>query len=42
MTSNATISVIIPCFNSATTIERALRSVEHQTAKPHEVLVVDD
>ena len=42
MTSNATISVVIPCFNSATTIERSLRSVEHQTAKPHEVLVVDD
>jgi glycosyltransferase involved in cell wall biosynthesis len=42
VTSNATISVVIPCFNSATTIERALRSVEHQTAKPHEVLVVDD
>ena len=42
MTSSATISVVIPCFNSATTIERALRSVEHQTTKPHEVLVVDD
>ena len=42
MTSNATISVVIPCFNSAATIERALRSVEHQTIKPHEVLVVDD
>jgi glycosyltransferase involved in cell wall biosynthesis len=42
VTSNATISVVIPCFNSAATIERALRSVEHQTAKPHEVLVVDD
>ena len=42
MTSNATISVVIPCFNSAATIERALRSVEHQTTKPHEVLVVDD
>ena len=42
MTSSATISVVIPCFNSATTIERALRSVEHQTAKPQEVLVVDD
>jgi hypothetical protein len=42
VTSNATISVVIPCFNSATTIERVLRSVEHQTAKPHEVLVVDD
>ena len=42
MTSSASISVVIPCFNSATTIERALRSVEHQTTKPHEVLVVDD
>ncbi|MFM7125021.1 MAG: glycosyltransferase family 2 protein, partial [Actinomycetes bacterium] len=34
--------MVIPCFNSATTIERALRSVEHQTTKPNEVLVVDD
>ena len=42
MTSNATVSVVIPCFNSATTIERALRSVEHQTTKPNEVLIVDD
>ena len=42
MTSNATISVVIPCFNSAETIERALRSVEHQTLKAHEVLIVDD
>ena len=42
MTGSATISVVIPCFNSTTTIERALRSVEHQTTKPHEVLVVDD
>jgi len=42
VTSSATISVVIPCFNSAATIERALRSVEHQTTKTHEVLVVDD
>ena len=42
MTNNATVSVVVPCFNSATTVERALRSVEHQTIKPIEVLVVDD
>ena len=42
MSSTPTISVVIPCFNSAATIERALRSVEHQTITPHEVLVVDD
>ena len=42
MTNNATVSVVVPCFNSAATIERALRSVEHQTTKPNEVLVVDD
>ena len=42
MTHNANISVVIPCFNSVTTIERALRSVEHQTTKPNEVLIVDD
>ena len=42
MTSDANISVVIPCFNSVETVERALRSVEHQTIKPNEVLVVDD
>ena len=42
MTGNATVSVVIPCFNSDTTIERTLRSVEHQTTKPQEVLVIDD
>jgi glycosyltransferase involved in cell wall biosynthesis len=42
VTNNANISVVIPCFNSAATIERALRSVEHQTTKPNEVLIVDD
>jgi teichuronic acid biosynthesis glycosyltransferase TuaG len=40
--SSANISVVIPCFNSSATIERALRSVEHQTLTPQEVLIIDD
>jgi amylovoran biosynthesis glycosyltransferase AmsB len=35
-------SVIIPCFNSSGTIYRALRSVEKQSYKPYEVLLIDD
>ena len=42
MTATSSVSVIIPCFNSSSTIERALRSVEHQSLQPFEVLVVDD
>ncbi len=37
-----TISVIIPAYKAARTIERALASVAAQTAKPGEVIVVDD
>ena len=37
-----TVSVIVPCFNSAKTIERALASIQAQTLAPIEVLVVDD
>ncbi|MFM7082332.1 MAG: glycosyltransferase family 2 protein [Actinomycetota bacterium] len=33
---------MIPCFNSASTLERALNSVVAQTLPPHEVIVVDD
>ena len=36
------ISVIIPAYNAAETIEAALGSVEAQTVRPHEVIVVDD
>ena len=43
MTSRrAPISVIIPMFNSAETIERALGSVAEQILLPSEVFVVDD
>lgn len=37
-----TISVIIPAYKAARTIERALASVAAQTLKPGEVIVVDD
>ncbi len=36
------VSVIIPCFRCASTIERALRSVAAQTCLPAEVILVDD
>jgi glycosyltransferase involved in cell wall biosynthesis len=36
------VSVIIPCYNSAQTIERAIQSVAQQTLRPQEVIVIDD
>ncbi|AYH06443.1 glycosyltransferase family 2 protein [Pectobacterium parmentieri] len=37
-----TVSVVIPCYNSEATIERALRSVYEQTYSIHEIICVDD
>lgn len=37
-----TVSVIIPAYNSACTIERALQSVIGQTLQPQEIILIDD
>ena len=37
-----TITVVIPLYNKAQTIERALRSVQEQILQPDEVIVVND
>ncbi|MDR6407093.1 glycosyltransferase [Paraburkholderia terricola] len=36
------VSVIIPCFNCRSTIERAIQSVFEQTCRPQELILVDD
>lgn len=38
----APISVVIPCFNCAQTLERALLSIAAQTIRPAEIILVDD
>ena len=35
------VSIIIPCFNSAATIEKTLQSIAEQSYKNFEVIVVD-
>ena len=39
---NISVSVIIPVFNNAATISRALNSVFDQSAQPNEIFIVDD
>ena len=38
----ADISVVMPAYNAAATVERALASIAAQTVRPREVIVVDD
>jgi len=42
MNTYAPVSVVVPCFRCAKTIERALASVAAQTCRPAEVILVDD
>lgn len=42
MMTMAPISIIMPCFNSAKTLERAILSISRQTLQPCEVIAVDD
>ncbi|NER39582.1 MAG: glycosyltransferase family 2 protein [Oscillatoria sp. SIO1A7] len=39
---DASVSVIIPCYNCADTIHRAVESIIQQTLKPAEIILVDD
>ena len=36
------VSVVVPCYNAASTIERAVTSVITQTARPSELILIDD
>lgn len=42
MTRTAPVSVVVPCFRCAATIERAVASVAAQTQRPAEMILVDD
>jgi hypothetical protein len=39
---DSTVSVIIPCYNSISTIDRAINSVINQTFKCTEMIIIDD
>jgi glycosyltransferase involved in cell wall biosynthesis len=39
---NSTVSVIIPCYNSISTIDRAINSVINQTFKCTDIIIIDD
>jgi glycosyltransferase involved in cell wall biosynthesis len=42
MTDKALVSVVIPCYRCARTLEHAMASVAAQTLRPAEVILVDD
>ena len=42
MTSTASVTVIVPCYNVAATLNRAVTSVLSQTVRPTTLLLIDD
>ncbi len=42
MGNNALISVVVPCFNAAETLQRAIDSIRAQTYRDTEIIVIDD
>ncbi|WP_419078558.1 glycosyltransferase family 2 protein [Phascolarctobacterium faecium] len=42
MQNRCAVTVVIPCYNSGATIERAIKSVVSQTLLPKEIIIVDD
>jgi len=38
----ASVSVVVPCYNAADTVLRALESVRAQTRAVHEIICVND
>ena len=42
MNAKAKVSIIMPCFNGAKTIEASVASVQSQTYEDWELLIIDD